>query len=523
MSVLKNFATSTINVAGNTLSNVNNVVATRVTTPTISSTTQSVGFDYKQVIDVDSLIVRSNITVLLPGLNTYTNLPTDLVRLDPDTGRILDQYINNAFIRLMEGCNYINPNLLPPIETSRKTLLHTKDRVGVGLLNPQQKLHVHGTQCITSGRLGIGTPFPSSVLHVFDNNGPGPTVRIEQQGTVDIMQVIGSNSRPLLYVNANNTVGIGTSTTLPAYALTVQGTAYTTGGVRTDSLESPSGTIDCRLNTLSNVFSLYVRDAYFTNSANFTNDVITPAVTTNAINSTQPSVTFGSAIRIVGFDTSLYTGTEQVVLGIPDDAAKIGLRVNNNIMGKGFLSISDRRIKRDITPSPTSSDLQKVLGISVYDYRLRDGNDSEPAVKGFIAQEVEEVAPFAVKTTVSAIPSVLRRPTSVSNDRKSLEFATPHDIAPGMFIRILVGDRDDLSRVIESVSPTTITLSEALPENAAPHNTLVYGEIVRDFKLLDSERMLPMVYGAIKELHGIIAYQQSVINNILDRLGKINA
>jgi hypothetical protein len=143
---------------------------------------------------------------------------------------------------------------------------------------------------------------------------------------------------------------------------------------------------------------------------------------------------------------------------------------------------------------------------------MRDG-DRGIAVKGFIAQEVEQIAPFAVKTTTAPIPSILRTPAFVSSDHRKLTFGPmPLDTipTPGSFIRLMIDNEEHAAEVYES-TPTSITFVTPLP---VADSIFVYGEIVNDFKLLDSERLVPMVYGAIKELH-------TTVNSILDRLKKL--
>jgi hypothetical protein len=403
----------------------------------------------------------------------------------------------------MDGSNYINPNLLPPVDTSRKTLLHTKDRVGIGLLNPQQKLHVHGSQAITGGRLGIGTHNPSSVLHILDNNGPGPTVRIEQQGSVDVLQIVGSNARPLLYINGDSAVGIGTATPSAAYGLTVEGIIYSSNGVRTNSLTSDGGVMDCSLNTLSNILNVFATNAE------------APTTKTNTIQAlSSANITVSSAVQVTGWDATLYDANAQTVGSAPATPARIGLRVYNNIMSAGYLSVSDRRIKHNISKSRHANDLDTVLNLHVYDYTMNN-----VATKGFIAQEVEEVVPSAVKTTTAPVPCILQTPSGISNDRTLLIFAQSlplSDIPIGSSVRVLVGETEEHVIHVADVTEYTIRVTDPVPFDIS--NAFVYGVIVRDFKLLDSERLLPFAYGAIKSLHATIAHQQQTIDTIMERL-----
>lgn len=483
--------TTNINVNAKSFSNVANVatntiqVTSTITTPTIQSPTSTVSFNNNRVIDVDSLIVRSNVTVQLVGTNTFTNLPTDLVRLDAVTGRILDQYISTAVVRLMAGSTYVNANILPPVETNRNTLMHTRDRVGVGLRNPQQKLHVHGNQCITSGRLGIGTWSPNSVLHVIDNNGPSPTVYIEQQGSMNIMQVVGSNSKPILYINANNSIGIQKTNPSASFALDVEG-AIACSNIQTRALRSPTGTIDCTSVTLDQVIDIKTTPA--------------GSVATNTLKSHQSSstITVTSAMNVTGFNTSLYT-SHQNMYGSTNDVTKIGIKVDNNVLAQAYLSTSDYRIKRGIIESDASSNLDKVLRIPVKEFTVVP---SSSRIAGFIAQEVEQVIPYAVKSTTNAIPNIMMYPTQVSADGCTLTILDHPLTTFGQYIKVIDGTVEKVCKVVGVVPSVSITVDTTIANS--PEGVLVYGEIVDDFKLIDTDKLVPLLFDAVKAQHGQI-------------------
>jgi hypothetical protein len=515
-----------IDVSQKSLSNVHTVDATNVnvlnqlSTTNITAPGSDIAFNFKRILDVESLVVRSNITVQFTGTQTYTNLPTDLVRIDATTGRILDQYISTAFVRLMNDSNIINPNLLPAVDTNRKTLMHTKDRVGIGLKNPQQKLHVHGTQCITSGRLGIGTPNPGAVLHIVDNNGPNPTMRVEQQGSMDILQVVGSNSSPLLYVNANKSVGIGTAAPASAYALDVVGTVHATTAVRTNALDSDTGTINCRQTTLSNIQVAHIHDVVINNSISVPGTLLTSNLSAldasvNTINTTNAEyINMFSGLRVNGYSTTLYQGYSQN-FGAPIDATRIGLRVNHNVMAEAFLSVSDRRIKRNIQSSEPVSDLQTLLAIPVYNFQMIDPQMDQRQMLGFIAQEVEEYAPYAVRTTMGAIPTILRAPDAVLADGWVMQ-VRDHGLKDGSLLKLLVDDQEVTVKV-SNVNGDVFRMDKPITSD----NVLVYGEVVTNFKLLENERLLPLVFNAVKELHGTINKQHILLQSLLKRVEQL--
>jgi hypothetical protein len=437
---------------------------------------------------VDSLIVRSNITVTLTGTNTYTNLPTDLVRLVD--GKILDQYISTAVVRLMEN-GYINPNLLPTVSTNNNTQIYWNNRanVGIGLRNPQQKLHVHGNQCITGGRFGIGTIAPTSVLHIVDTNGPSPTVEIKQNGTVDILRIIGSNSAPIMYINGNNTVGIGKTNPNGSYSLDVAGTAYAST-IRTTIFQSDTGTIDCTNQILNNL-----------------TDVISDKVTTGELTSTTQYIQ-SSPIYISGSTINLNAG---------NSSALIGLRVDQSILVSEVLTISDRRAKDNIVLTEATTNLDKVLNTPVYNFNLR--NAPSTTITGFIAQDIEKEIPSAVRTITNAIPNVLQMPIYISGDRCTLGLPG-HTLSSNRDIKITTPKKDIIATITD-VTSDSITISSPIPSDVVPNDVLVYGEMIDDFRVIDATKLIPFVFDAVKELHSLVSQQRTCIESLTTRIDRL--
>ena len=67
-----------------------------------------------------------------------------------------------------------------------------------------------------------------------------------------------------------------------------------------------------------------------------------------------------------------------------------------------FNVTSDSNLKRDIFLSDTTVDVDKVNALNVYDYRFYNSTSN---VKGFIAQQVEQIFPQAINRTMGFIPS----------------------------------------------------------------------------------------------------------------------
>jgi hypothetical protein len=85
-----------------------------------------------------------------------------------------------------------------------------------------------------------------------------------------------------------------------------------------------------------------------------------------------------------------------------------GINVSDKIYSTSDMSapafnvLSDSNLKRDIVISDASNDKEKINNINVYDYRFYNNTSN---VKGFIAQQVEEIFPQAIQRTMGVIPS----------------------------------------------------------------------------------------------------------------------
>jgi predicted nucleotidyltransferase len=515
---------SYINVSAKSLCNITQIQSMQVITPSIYSSGNQVSFNFNKVLDVDTLIVRSNISVLMSGLYTYCNLPTNLVTVDQTTGKIIDQYIGSNIVRLMND-GTINPALFPSVPSNRATLLRTNDKVGIGLRNPQQKLHVYGNQCITAGYLGIGTTTPTSPLHIWDNNGTGgkPVFNLQETGSIDLVGIYGSNSTtvPVLYINGTNNIGVNVlPQTNSLYSLDVNGSFRARNVVSTPSLSSDTGTIDCTLMNLVNIQRATINTLQVNGTVSLPSTILA-STTTNYIATNQLSaynstnIQVNSAMQINSYDINLY-GASNFVAG-DATAPKIGLYVNQSVIAKTLLTISDQRLKQDIILSPSYSDMQTILQIPVRRFRFID-NPEQLQMPGFLAQEVENIAPYAVKTTTGPIPNIMQYATLGIDNNSALNLVA-HGLNINDKVKIIVDDQENIYTVINATADI-FYIDSTIPTGAT---IFVYGLIVNDFKVLEVERLLPLVFNAVKTLNANITQQQRSIQDLLSRVTALEA
>jgi hypothetical protein len=519
----QNAHTSNINFNTSTLTNITQAQITQLITPSIASPSSTISFNYNKILDVDSLIVRSNISVLFTGLNTYSNLPIDLVRIDQTTGKILDSLITSNIVRLMND-GTINSALLPIVPSNRSTLLRTNDKMGLGTRTPAQKFHVNaGNACITGGRLGIGTTIPLSSLHIWDYNASASTsVLIQSLGSTDILQIYGSNNIPVL--NISSTCNIGIRNSSPLYSLDVTGKIHATDAIRVNAIESDNGMIDCRQTTLSNIQNAYIR--YLTVTSNLTLPSVISASTTsetiytNTITaSTNTNINVTSALRISGYDTSLNPGG-YVTIGNIDSTFNgyVGIKVDYALFARNVLTPSDRRIKTNIVIASSSNDLKKLLKIPVYNYKLIDGKRQ---TQGFIAQEVESILPDAINTIRYAIPSILRYAERIPWQPHSM-YIKNSGLRQNDIIKVIINNNEyelTVNHVDENILLFTDNIPMSKPDKAG--KIFIYGHIVNDFKVIEHEKLFPLICNSIKELNAKIESQDETLRSIYERLVKL--
>jgi len=561
-----NVAATTItgSIVNASIVSASGVAAGVVNTESILSPTGSLDMNYTRVLNVDSLVVRSNIQVTITGPNAYTNLPSDLVRLDPATGHILDAYISSNILRLMSD-GTINPAMLPIERLPRSTMMRVMDNVGIGIRVAAQKLHLNnGNQCITGGRLGIGTSTtPLGALHVYDDNSGVPSVRIENLGSYDTLNIVGSNNIPLLFITANCNVGVHTAA--PMYDLDVNGTIRGTTLRITNVQSDGSGDIDFGQTSLRNVHTVDISTLQ-TSNAIFSQrvrvgDLDSNALLTDAlyvgggdINTccnykVNGTVVIDGGSNIVNVNSVTSTGqitsqimeattmsTQYMYIGHSSnegDPSQPGLFVNNSIVTQALLTISDRRTKINVVKSNSTADLNSVLAIPIHRYNFI-GRKEEHKTVGFIAQEVEEVAPYAVKTISNPVPSILTYGQITSPNTIALTQGY-ESIEINSRIKLIYNNTEYI-RTVVNIKSRHIHINDAFGMEVTLHlndplitqtsqtrieDVFIYGHVVDDFKLIDTDRLMPLVFNSVKALNAKISAQSAVMETIMERLKKL--
>jgi hypothetical protein len=100
---------------------------------------------------------------------------------------------------------------------------------------------------------------------------------------------------------------------------------------------------------------------------------------------------------------------------------------SNNLYCYGPISLSDRRIKRDIEEINDETALYMLLLIQPTTSYYRDETRNNGKVYGFIAQQVKEVIPDAISITKDIIANIYK--TCLVSNKREIYHSIPQDVA----------------------------------------------------------------------------------------------
>ena len=201
----------------------------------------------------------------------------------------------------------------------------------------------------------------------------------------------------------------------------------------------------------------------------------------------------------VGFNVQI-TASNQIVLGTS------GTTTHAKTLLTGSSSIfSDRRIKTNIVDVPDNLALQQVRDIPCryYEYidKMHKGNVN---VVGFIAQEVKEVLPSAVRYITEYIPDEYRQLENISweeitDTRGDIAYKMSSDLTDVSGITYQFFVSNDLSDN-KFEKGTTGNADNTFTFDASYQYVFCYGKLVDDFHSIDKNQIFALHHSAIQEI-----------------------
>ena len=245
-----------------------------------------------------------------------------------------------------------------------------------------------------------------------------------------------------------------------------------------------------------------------------------------------------------GIHTSNYSNIE-VVSNITNTS--ICAKFNSSIWTTGnVISSSDERIKKDIRDLEDDAALQMILNLQPKTYNYIDMRGrrnatqatphpaieqppeaTPPPVYGFIAQQIREVIPNAVRIQTEFIPNIFTV-AEYNNNIITLPaaIASPNAYMIDVASKIKCYDMNDNTIIVEVVDVSTSSggsgssgLSFKIKDiNYKDTKIFVYGIEVKDFHAVNKEYINTLNVCAVQELHRKITAQQTEIKELNEKV-----
>ena len=208
----------------------------------------------------------------------------------------------------------------------------------------------------------------------------------------------------------------------------------------------------------------------------------------------------------------------------------------------GVVSIySDRRIKTNIQTIDDASALEKLrlLNPCTYEYidKMERGTD---IVEGFIAQEVREVIPAAIRYTTYELPNIYKVGTHSVDASGNHFFTIPDydtanlelDPSGNIFPALMVYDKEDVPLgkidIIKVVSSTVLQVELVdKQDKLVPEDIFVYGQFISHILMLDKDKIFTVATAAMQEvdrqLQADKAKTATMESQVADLLARVTA
>ena len=467
------------------------------------------------------LIINNNLTITNSNVGIGTTNP--LSTLDVRGNITLDGSILKS-----DGSLYFNN----PWSNANSNIYYNLGFVGIGTTNPQSQIHLSSGLQSTS----VNMRFTDATTGYTSNDGFIIGKDSNQNGIIwnyennDI--IFGTSNQERMRITSNGRIGIGI--TNPQTTLDVRGDVSISGNLIVNNVNISN--INIKLN--SNVFYYSNQELNISNlttsnnTLKLTNDFVNISnliITGNIYKSSNVIENYWQK-STVNYNNIYYNATGNVGIGTTNPQFKLDIIGDLNITGNykrnaiditvagSAVTFSDSRIKTNIIDINDDMALQQVLTIEPKTYNYIDKEERGfDTVYGFIAQQIQEVIPHAVKLETQFIPNIYK-PYPYDNR----QIYTNEDLTPFLnindTIRLKGLDNNYLVANIIEITSNSIKINKEINGNEC----FIYGKEVTDFHILDKSYIYTLnvcaiqdLYKMMKELENKIQQQENEINQLI--------
>jgi hypothetical protein len=181
-------------------------------------------------------------------------------------------------------------------------------------------------------------------------------------------------------------------------------------------------------------------------------------------------------------------------------------------------SSSDERIKKNVIDINDESALQKIMAIQPKTYNYVDANKGTDKVYGFLAQQIKEVIPEAVKTQKDLIPNIYAMGNSFSNIITLDGYISSNNVKNSNIYVIDSAGKSDKYAVVDVKLETN---SLILDREIKADKVFVYGTEVNDFHTLDKSYIYTLNVCATQTLSQKVNDIYDVFSNLSMRISAL--